>query len=209
MSTHKTIAWESWNAKLEGLYQENINEDQPTYLENENLQASEIIPSEMFIAPPRVVNTPLGVYPEESLLKPSDRWDCWIGHTNFDITNNVAAKLDSEIDGVEALKILGRYSFFIGVAKLFNIAQVRKDIETLLCVYTEQEVLNDSEMRVTVDLVKEQLESKKYWSLFVSAEGEFEYIVSDEMDKRYLDGLNNLLEMKSLVGGIILRGSNG
>ena len=64
-------------------------------------------------------------------------------------------------------------------------------------------------MRVTVDLVKEQLESKKYWSLFVSAEGEFEYIVSDEMDKRYLDGLNNLLEMKSLVGGIILRGSNG
>ena len=64
-------------------------------------------------------------------------------------------------------------------------------------------------MRVTVDLVKEQLESKKYWSLFVSVEGEVEYIVSDEMDKRYLDGLNNLLEMKSLLGGIILRGSNG
>jgi hypothetical protein len=209
MSTHKTIAWESWNAKLEGLQQEVMNEDQSTYLENENLQASEIIPSEMFIAPPRVVHTPLGVYPEDSLLKPSDRWDCWIGHTNFDITNNVAAKLDSEIHGVEALKILGRYSFFIGVAKLFDIAQVRKDIETLLCVYTEKEILNDSEMRVTVDLVKEQLESKKYWSLFVSADGEVEYIVSDEMDKRYLDGLNNLLEMKSLVGGIILRGSNG
>lgn len=209
MSTHKTIAWESWNAKLEGLQQEVMNEDQSTYLENENLQASEIIPSEMFIAPPRVVHTPLGVYPEDSLLKPSDRWDCWIGHTNFDITNNVAAKLDSEIHGVEALKILGRYSFFIGVGKLFDIAQVRKDIETLLCVYTEKEILNDSEMRVTVDLVKEQLESKKYWSLFVSADGEVEYIVSDEMDKRYLDGLNNLLEMKSLVGGIILRGSNG
>lgn len=209
MSTHKTIAWESWNAKLEGLQQEVMNEDQSTYLENENSQASEIIPSEMFIAPPRVIHTPLGVYPEDSLLKPSDRWDCWIGHTNFDITNNVAAKLDSEIHGVEALKILGRYSFFIGVAKLFDIAQVRKDIETLLCVYTEKEILNDSEMRVTVDLVKEQLESKKYWSLFVSADGEVEYIVSDEMDKRYLDGLNNLLEMKSLVGGIILRGSNG
>ena len=209
MSTHKTIAWESWNAKLEDIQEETINEDQPTYLEAEHLQASEIIPSEMFVAPARVIHTPLGVYPEDSLLKPSDRWDCWIGHTNFDITNSVVAKLDSEIDGVEALKILGRYSFFVGVGRLFDIAQVRKDIETLLCVYTEQEVLNDSEMRVTVDLVKEQLESKKYWSLFVSAEGEFEYIVSDEMDKRYLDGLNNLLEMKSLVGGIILRGSNG
>ena len=209
MSTHKTIAWESWNAKLEGLQQEAINENDPTYLENEHIQSSELIPSEMFIAPARVIHTPLGVYPEDSLLKPSDRWDCWIGHTNFDITNNVASKLDSEIHGVEALKILGRYSFFIGIGKLFDIAQVRKDIETLLCVYTEQEVLNDSEMRVTVDLVKEQLESKKYWSLFVSTEGEVEYIVSDEMDKRYLDGLNNLLEMKSLLGGIILRGSNG
>jgi hypothetical protein len=209
MSTHKKIAWESWNAKLEDIQEETINEDQPTYLEAEHLQASEIIPSEMFVAPARVIHTPLGVYPEDSLLKPSDRWDCWIGHTNFDITNSVVAKLDSEIDGVEALKILGRYSFFVGVGRLFDIAQVRKDIETLLCVYTEQEVLNDSEMRVTVDLVKEQLESKKYWSLFVSVEGEVEYIVSDEMDKRYLDGLNNLLEMKSLLGGIILRGSNG
>ena len=159
--------------------------------------------------PPRVIHTPLGVYPEDSLLKPSDRWDCWIGHTNFDITNNIALKLDSDIDGIEALKILGRYSFFIGIGRLFDIAQVRKDIETLLCVYTEQEVLNDSEMRTTVDLVKEQLESKTYWSLFVSAEGEVEYIVSDKMDKSYLDGLNNLLEMKSLLGGIILRGNNG
>ena len=101
------------------------------------------------------------------------------------------------------------YSFFIGIGRLFDITQVRKDIETLLCDYTEQEVLDNKEMRVTVDLVKEQLESKKYWSLFVSPEGEVEYVVSDEMDKRYLDGLNNLLEMKSVVGGIILRGNNG
>jgi hypothetical protein len=209
MSTRKTIAWESWNAKLEGLQQESIDENEPTYLENEHIQSSELVPTEMFITPPRVIHTPLGVYPEDSLLKPSDRWDCWIGHTNFDITNNVASRLDSDVDGIEALKILGRYSFFIGIGKLFDIAQIRKDIENLLCIYTEQEVLNDKDRRVTVDLVKEQLESKKYWSLFVSPEGEVNYVVSDKMDKHYLDGLNNLLEMKSLVGGIILRGDNG
>ena len=209
MSARKTIAWESWNAKLEDLQQETINENEPTYLENEHVQSSELIPAEIFSTPPRVIHTPLGVYPEDSLLKPSDRWDCWIGHTNFDITHNVASKLDSEVAGIEALKILGRYSFFIGVGRLFDIAQIRKEIENLLCIYTEQEVLNDTEMRVTVDLVKEQLESKKYWSLFVSPEGEVNYVVSDKMDKHYLDGLNNLLEMKSLVGGIILRGNNG
>ena len=210
MTARKTIAWESWNAKIEEQQLQVVEPEAPDqgYTEVEHLQA-EIIPSEIFAAQPRVVHTPLGVYPEESLLKPSDRWDCWIAHTNFDITNSVATKLDSDIDGVEALKILGRYSFFIGIGRLFDISQVRKDIETLLCDYTEQEVLDDKEMRVTVDLVKEQLESKKYWSLFVSPEGEVEYVVSDEMDKRYLDGLNNLLEMKSVIGGIILRGNNG
>jgi len=210
MTTRKTIAWESWNAKIEDhqLRAEESETQDQGYAETEHPQA-EIIPSEIFASQPRVVHTPLGVYPEESLLKPSDRWDCWIGHTNFDITNSVAGKLDSDVDGVEALKILGRYSFFIGVGRLFDITQVRKDIETLLCDYTEQEVLDSREMRVTVDLVKEQLESKKYWSLFVSPEGEVEYVVSDEMDKRYLDGLNSLLEMKSLIGGIILRGNDG
>jgi len=211
MTTRKTIAWESWNAKIEDPQTgtNEVVEQEQTYSEIEHLQASDLIPHEMLVPQTRVLHTPLGVYPEDSLLKPSDRWDCWIGHTNFDITNGVASKLDSEIDGVEALKILGRYSFFIGVARLFDITQVRKDIENLFCSYTEQEVLNDKEMRVTVDLVKEQLESKKYWSLFVSPEGEVEYVVSDKMDKHYLDGLNNLLEMKSLIGGIILRGNDG
>ena len=210
MTARKTIAWESWNAKVENHQLEAVELDtqDQSYTENEHLQ-SEIIPSEILVPQPRVVHTPLGVYPEESLLKPSDRWDCWIGHTNFDITNSVVTKLESDVDGIEALKILGRYSFFIGVGRLFDITQVRKDVEVLLCDYTEKEVLGNKEMRVTVDLVKEQLESKKYWSLFVSPEGEVEYVVSDEMDKIYLDGLNSLLEMKSVVGGIILRGNNG
>ena len=86
---------------------------------------------------------------------------------------------------------------------------MRKNVETQLCDYTEQEVLDSKEVRITVDLVKEQLESKKYWSLFVSPAGEVEYVVSDEMDKGYLDGLNSLLDMKSLIGGIILRGNDG
>ena len=40
-------------------------------------------------------------------------------------------------------------------------------------------------------------------------EGKLDYVVSDEMDRAYLDGLNNLLELKNLTGGIVLRSSNG
>lgn len=58
-------------------------------------------------------------------------FDCWIGHTNFDITQNVKNILD-EITGIELLKIYSRYRFFIGIGRLFDFKDVRKDIEDSL-----------------------------------------------------------------------------
>ena len=208
MSTHKKIAWESWNAKIEAKFLES------TYLENIKTEpySSEYNESdkdkEFILYPPKVIYTPIGIYPEDYSFKPSDRWSCWLAYTNFGITNSIK-KIIEELDGVEALKILGKYTFFIGVAKLFNSYRVKKKIETCLCSYTEQEILSNEDTQLTVDLIKEQLSTKKYWSMLVSPEGKIEYVVSDAMDKVYLDGLNNLVEMKKQGGGIILRGHNG
>lgn len=58
-------------------------------------------------------------------------FDCWVGHTNFDLTVNVKNILD-KVPGVEVLKILTRYRFFIGVGKLFDFKEVRKEIEDTL-----------------------------------------------------------------------------
>lgn len=55
-------------------------------------------------------------------------FDCWIGHTNFDITKDIKSKLN-KTEGVELLKIISRYRFFIGVGKMFDFKQVRKNIE--------------------------------------------------------------------------------
>ena len=212
MSTHKKIAWESWNAMVQDIEHSpppmiDMGEEEtpPSF---EQLERSAEI-NEIFIQHPKFVYTPLGIYPAESTFKPSDRWDCWIAYTNFGVTKNIADILDTKIDGIEALKILGKYSFFIGIGKLFEISDVRQKIETTLCAYTEKEILSDENTQITVDLVKEQLSTKKYWSMLVSPEGKVEYVVSDDMDKMYLDGLNSLLELKQNIGGIILRGQNG
>ena len=69
--------------------------------------------------------------------------------------------------------------------------------------------MSDEEIQETVDLVKGQLKANKYWSILVSPEGKVEYIVSDCMDRLYLDGLNNLIERKNKIGGIILRSQDG
>ena len=55
-------------------------------------------------------------------------FDCWLGHTNFNLTHEIKTILNT-IDGVEVLKICSRYRFFIGVGKMFDFSEVRKNIE--------------------------------------------------------------------------------
>jgi len=55
-------------------------------------------------------------------------FDCWVGHTNFDITPSIKDKLE-KTTGIEVLKIQSRYRFFVGVGKMFDFKQVRKNIE--------------------------------------------------------------------------------
>lgn len=62
--------------------------------------------------------------------------ECWIGHTNFDITEDIAEKLNI-VDGVELLKIVGRYQFVIGLGKCFKFNEVRSSINNLLKIETK------------------------------------------------------------------------
>jgi len=208
---HKKIIWTSWNAVAEE-YISSIYSDMNAMEEEfqemmQNQEMPPLIPMFDKVAA-NVIHTPWGVYPVDSMFKPSDRWDCWIGSTNFSITNGIKNTLRNDVEGIEALRVLGRYTFVIGVPIAFEFKEVRKDIEKMLCVYTEQEVMNE-ETQATVNLVKEQLKNKNYWSILVAPTGKVDYVVSDSLDQKYLDGLNELVELKQLLGGIILRGDNG
>jgi len=66
---------------------------------------------------------------EDALLVTN--FDCWIAHTNFDITEKIKKTLDN-IEGVEILKVMSRYRFFIGVGKMFKFQHVRGTIEEKL-----------------------------------------------------------------------------
>jgi hypothetical protein len=55
-------------------------------------------------------------------------FDCWVGHTNFDITPSIKVVLEKTA-GIELLKVQSRYRFFIGVGRMFRFGEVRKDIE--------------------------------------------------------------------------------
>ena len=59
------------------------------------------------------------------------QFDCWVGHTNFNITKTIKDTLNAS-EGVEILKVNSRYRFFIGVGKMFDFKDVRTNIEEKL-----------------------------------------------------------------------------
>ena len=58
----------------------------------------------------------------------ADSFDCWLGHTNFNLTEEIKDSLN-KVDGIEVLKICSRYRFFVGIGKMFEFSDVRERIE--------------------------------------------------------------------------------
>jgi hypothetical protein len=202
----KKIVWESWNS-LSDTHQITMKTPEPLPSELEEALASDN--GELLFlegGQPLVIHTPLGVYPLESSFKPSDRWDCWIGHTNFGITSETENILKYHIEGIEALRILGRYTFFIGIARCFNFQNIRKDIDSKLCSYTEEEIFSTEEVKKTLEMMKQQFKDENFWSILVDASGNIQYIVSEKNDIKYIREVTKLIEKKKKNGGILLRG---
>ena len=200
----KKIAWENWKEKVdysppENKLEESTEEDEDA-IEKSLLSAMEI---------PRLVQTPLGIFHYEDKLKPSEKFDCWIGYTNFDITQNVSDLIEY-VDGVEALEVMSRYTFFLGVGKMFNFRDVRLGIESLILEpeYPEDTltILDSDEIIRSVEIIKEQLSSEKHWAIFVSNEGDIDYAKTDNKnDEQFLKTVLFFEETKQSIGGFILK----
>lgn len=126
--TKNKISWENWNEK------------EKDHLENRRKKTNihDVVPNSfdddedgVFFSfqQPTTIVTPFGMFSSDSMLKPSDRWDCWIGHTDFCITNWMANKLNKEVDGIASLNILDKYTLCVGIPRQFNSRTVIQNIE--------------------------------------------------------------------------------
>jgi hypothetical protein len=207
----KKIAWENWKEKVDDSPPKNVSAtdespEQSTETEEEDALEKSFL-SAMEI--PRLVQTPLGIFHYEDKLKPSEKFDCWIGYTNFDITEDIKDKIECT-EGVEALEIMSRYTFFLGVGKMFNFRDVRTLIEQAVInedsdSFDEAMFLADESVRSSVEIIKEQLSSEKHWAIFISSDGVIDYAKTDNQnDEQYLQSLLIFEEIKQQFGGVIL-----
>lgn len=207
----KKIAWEKWDDDLveeeivDEFYEINDSkEDEDLNLAMEALEFMSRIP--------KLVSTPAGMSQLYDKMSVLNQFECWMGHTNFDITKNVQRTLE-KTEGVELLVVASRYKFFVGIGKLFDFRSVRRDIENDLCVSKLKDELDNLETdeytQETVELIRETICVDKYWAIFVRPSGEVKYASTNkEDDERYLRKLLKYEKDKEVSGGLIFQNEN-
>lgn len=178
------IQWESWSA-LEDEIAQKLTQKNSTSLMGVGEDSE--IHQEILSFPPMqapYVPTPFGNYDPETPFRPAARWNCWIGHTNFRLTKGIV-KAITQVEGVAALKIMDRYTFCIGVAKMFKIASVAADIQRMLCSIKDEDLIDKlpEEVRTQIEEIKNKVKDSKYWSIFIDTNNEIYHYSGDSFSE--------------------------
>ena len=203
----RKIAWENWGPDVldEEIVEETLN--------NEDFQEDEELAEEalLFLGKiPKLITTPAGIFQLHDKMNVLNQFDCWMGHSNFDITKTVEKAMES-IEGVEFLSIIGRYRFFIGIGRLFNFSDVRIEIEETFYDNVVIDDEHDIEASYTslfdsIGNLKTLVSEYKHWAIFIGADGMVDYTITNEdNDQEYLDMIIEYEKHKKEHGGTILQ----
>ncbi len=155
---NRCIGWERWvDFDDDELDEENNSVDG----DDEEVENDKIF---NFI--PMAVRTPLGQYNPYESMAPTKMFDCWICHTNFDISG--CENVLDNVEGIEVLKVMTRYRIFIGIGKMFSLTDIRPKVE--LCL----EITNPSLIAKFI----EEISGKERWAIFLYENGTHKIVTS-------------------------------
>jgi hypothetical protein len=205
------ISWESWNVVEDELCQKHKNKNKIELVSDEDDDSLSLDKQELIAFPqmnPSFVTTPFGNYDPESYFRPAQRWDCWIAHTNFRLTTDIVSLLVN-VEGISAIKIMDRYSFCIGVGKMFNFKHVAAEIGRLLCSAKEEELIENlpDDILEEVEKIKQNINVNKYWSIFVDSNNNIYSYHTDSLEDFELNTFS-FEKIKKDHGGYLLKGKN-
>lgn len=142
MSKKPEIIWEKWYSPFgeddldaERIAEEAIDEFLQSLKDDADTEDAMItspeqaMPITRHLSKQKFMITPMGVMPLTENTDSGKIFNFWIGHTNFDITKDIASIIES-CDGVESLDIFTRYRFRISIGKAFADSETMYDINT-------------------------------------------------------------------------------
>jgi hypothetical protein len=179
----KKIIWEYYNPKdaFEEMFvaQQLVNDDDEEWKDKPQAQM------------PPFVNNP---------FSPKDYW---VANCNFRLTEKHQFKLNYQIDGVEAFKILSAYRFVVCIGIAFDWSKVRLEIEKSFCdkhiSYTDDDSVNNQ-----IQKTKTQLSKYQHWIMYVLPNGTIYTAQSDHLDSTYLHSVENVKLLSKEINGIVI-----
>lgn len=170
------------NAKVE----HELDDDESSYSEANDMMSKITISNQ-------IMQTPFGLALVSQPDHPAKDTEFFIGHTNFDIDENVFNAIN-KTTGVDYFRVLSRYRFIIGIGIAFYFKDVKRDIESTVIGYQHnadsiEEDAISPHLRETNDIpaniqaiMQDVIESQKdipFWVAYVIPNGE---VVIEEAD---------------------------
>ena len=124
MSNNRVIIWEKWVDP----YGDDLDDVEWPGYDSQNITQSNHEEDDTDSEEPNVkthshrinaISTSMGIIPFNEYTDCTKIFNFWLGHTNFNISQNIAELLQS-IEGVETLDIFTRYRFRISFGKAFE-----------------------------------------------------------------------------------------
>jgi len=126
----KLIMWEKWRDPFGEKDDNEIDSEEYNnfYQDEDEEEFEQTIKNNLGQKQIKVIATPMGIIPMNENTASGKIFNFWVGHTNFDITKQIADIIE-KIRGVESLDIFTRYRFRIAIGKAFFDSDVKKDIQ--------------------------------------------------------------------------------
>jgi hypothetical protein len=130
MKTTKQIGWQKYEEVIKDqlsspVLRDILEEIQKDLLEEDDYLEGDYEDKQLSSEQQFIIPIPENIVQEAAL---TSSFDCWVGHTNFNITRDIKNKIE-QTEGIEMLKIFSRYRFFIGIGRMFDFKEVRQNIE--------------------------------------------------------------------------------
>ncbi len=150
----RQVIWEHWLDPFDDIKEKSSEDDTDKNQWKDSFQKSE--DNQKVVVGPMLVG-PMGIIPIREGCKPSELYNFWMLHTNFNIGKEVKDILN-KVDGVESLDIFTRYRARLSFGKAFNEQEIKLNIEEELCKEEPPPIEVE-------DLLKDKLNTKQYYDL--------------------------------------------
>lgn len=150
----------------------------------------------------KFIQTPMGISQISERMSPFEDTEFFAAYTNFSITVPLALDIEM-VEGVEYLKVYGRYRFIVGFGNMFDITEVVSNIEKILSVDNKSYEVSPIKKKIEEYLISTNSEKVVDWVAYVFPNGKYE-VLPCKNSEDMIKNKELARELQSYSNGVIV-----